>query len=273
MTLFRLFDAVLILNLLLVLPLANADGDVMKFTDADFKEGIKPYDVLLVKFYAPWCGHCKKIAPEFEKAATKLLQNDPPIHLAEVDCTEEKKTCDEFGVSGFPTLKIFRRGEVAQDYDGPRVAEGIVKYMRGQTGPSAKEIDTEQEFKKILEADDVTICGFFEENSKLKDSFLKIADTERDRFKFVWTSNKQIMESYGYNDDIVAYQPKKLHNKFEPNGFRYDGNYDTDKIKEFLLHETNGLVGIRTAENLYQFDQLPMFVVYGQVNYELDPKG
>lgn len=76
-----------------------------------------------------------------------------------MDCTEEKKICDEFSVSGFPTLKIFRKGELAQDYDGPRVAEGIVKYMRGQAGPSATEINTLQEFEKILEADDVTICG------------------------------------------------------------------------------------------------------------------
>lgn len=271
----RLFNHASVLNLflLLVLPVANGDGDVMKFTDADFKEGIKSYDVLLVKFYAPWCGHCKKLAPEFEKAATKLLQNDPPIHLADVDCTEEKKICDEFSVSGFPTLKIFRKGELAQDYDGPRVAEGIVKYMRGQAGPSATEIRTPQEFEKMLGADDITICGFFEGDSKLKDSFLKVADTERDRFKFVWTSNKQILESKGYNDDIVAYQPKKFHNKFEPSGFKYDGNYDTDKIKEFLLHETNGLVGIRTSENRYQFDLLPMFVVYSKIDYELDPKG
>ncbi|VDO46186.1 unnamed protein product [Brugia timori] len=159
----RLFNHASVLNLflLLVLPVANGDGDVMKFTDADFKEGIKSYDVLLVKFYAPWCGHCKKLAPEFEKAATKLLQNDPPIHLADVDCTEEKKICDEFSVSGFPTLKIFRKGELAQDYDGPRVAEGIVKYMRGQAGPSATEIRTPQEFEKMLGADDITICGEF----------------------------------------------------------------------------------------------------------------
>lgn len=56
-------------------------------------------------------------------------------------------------------MKIFRKGELAQDYDGPRVAEGIVKYMRGQAGPSATEISTLQEFEKILKTDDVTICG------------------------------------------------------------------------------------------------------------------
>ncbi|VDK41593.1 unnamed protein product [Gongylonema pulchrum] len=137
----------------------NADDAVMKFTDATFKDGIKPYDILLVKFFAPWCGHCKKIAPEFEKAAAKLVQNDPPVYLAEVDCTENKKTCDDVGVSGFPTLKIYRKGEFAQDYEGPRVADGIVKYMRGQVGPSATEIKTTKEFDTVLNSDETVICG------------------------------------------------------------------------------------------------------------------
>ncbi|VDM95864.1 unnamed protein product [Thelazia callipaeda] len=265
----------LTVNLLWLLAAIDANGDVMKLTDANFRESIANLDLVLVKFYAPWCTHCKKIAPEFEKAAKELLhsEQDSPVYLAEVDCTEEKSTCDEFGVRGFPTLKIFRNGIFTQDYDGPRVSDGIVKYMRAQTGPSATEITEIADFNKILEADDVAICGFFDGDSKLKDSFLKVADTERDRYKFVWTSSKQILDLTGYSDDIVAYQPKKFHNKFEPNEFKYDGNYDTDKIKEFLLHETYGLVGIRTSENLYQFDRLPMFVVYGAIDYKLNPKG
>uniref|UniRef100_A0A183D830 Glutaminyl-peptide cyclotransferase n=1 Tax=Gongylonema pulchrum TaxID=637853 RepID=A0A183D830_9BILA len=64
-----------------------------------------------------------------------------------------------------------------------------------------------------------------------------------------------------------------LKNVFEPHGFKYDGNYDTDKIKEFLLHDTDGLVGVRTQDNLDHFDRLPMIVVYAKIDYELDPKG
>ncbi|VDM68878.1 unnamed protein product [Strongylus vulgaris] len=73
--------------------------------------------------------------------------------------------------------------------------------------------------------------------------------------------------------DIVVFTPKKLHNKFDPDEFKYDGNYDTDKIKNFLVHETVGMAGIRTQGNLFQFEQRPLVVVYYNVDYLKDPKG
>uniref|UniRef100_A0A0M3J4J6 protein disulfide-isomerase n=1 Tax=Anisakis simplex TaxID=6269 RepID=A0A0M3J4J6_ANISI len=105
------------------------------------------------------CGHCKRLAPEYEKAATKLKTNDPPVGLAKVDCTAETKTCGKYGVSGFPTLKIFRNGVFAQDYDGPREAEGIVKYMRGQAGPSAVELKSYEQFEKFVDTDEMSVVG------------------------------------------------------------------------------------------------------------------
>ncbi len=65
--------------------------------------------------------------PEFEKAAELLTANDPPVALA-LDCTEAgKDTCGRFDVRGYPTLKIFRSGEISMEYQGPREVHGIVK--------------------------------------------------------------------------------------------------------------------------------------------------
>lgn len=66
------------------------------------------------------CGHCKRLAPEYEKAATALAGDDPPIPLAKVDCPANSGLCSRFGVTGYPTLKIFRGGEFSADYGGPR---------------------------------------------------------------------------------------------------------------------------------------------------------
>ena len=71
------------------------------------------------------CGHCKRLKPEFEKSSGDLLRNDPPVHLVKVDCTEAgKETCGRFEVRGYPTLKIFKSGELSSDYNGPREAAG-----------------------------------------------------------------------------------------------------------------------------------------------------
>jgi protein disulfide isomerase family A protein 3 len=111
------------LLLLAVVCLASS-SDVLEFKDSDFESKITEHAIALVEFYAPWCGHCKRLAPEYEIAATALKNDDPPVALIKVDCTAETKTCGKYGVNGYPTLKIFKNGEMSSDYNGPREANG-----------------------------------------------------------------------------------------------------------------------------------------------------
>merc|ERR1719409_272112 len=77
---------------------------VPSLTRATFDETITPDKLWLVKFYAPWCGHCKRLAPILEKVAEAT---EPSVaRLGKIDCTTEKPLCSRYGVQGFPTLKL-----------------------------------------------------------------------------------------------------------------------------------------------------------------------
>ncbi len=73
-----------------------------------------------IAVFAPWCGHCKALAPEYEEAATQLKEKNIP--LAKVDCTEEAELCQDYGVEGYPTLKVFRGLSSVSNYGGARKA-------------------------------------------------------------------------------------------------------------------------------------------------------
>jgi len=114
---------------------------LVRYSQAMFYARIKSHEIALVEFYTPWCVHCKKLAPECEKAAKILKRNDPSIPLIKVDCTVETAVCGDQGVSGYPTLKIFKNG-VASEYNGPLEAGGIVKHMKLKASPISKEHNT-----------------------------------------------------------------------------------------------------------------------------------
>lgn len=69
------------------------------------------------------CGHCKQFAPEYEKIASTLKDNDPPIAVAKIDATSASMLASRFDVSGYPTIKILKKGQ-AVDYEGSRTQEG-----------------------------------------------------------------------------------------------------------------------------------------------------
>lgn len=95
-------------------------SSVQSITAAEFSQVKK--GIWLVEFYAPWCGHCRNLAPEYEKAA-KALKGI--AHIAAVDADKERT---DVQIQGFPTIKLFVDGKMS-DYDGPRTAEGIVDFM------------------------------------------------------------------------------------------------------------------------------------------------
>uniref|UniRef100_A0A7S3LUX6 Thioredoxin domain-containing protein n=1 Tax=Palpitomonas bilix TaxID=652834 RepID=A0A7S3LUX6_9EUKA len=101
--------------------------DVIQLTAKDFSSKVLSGDgIWVVEFYAPWCGHCQRLAPEWKRVATALKGI---VNVAAVDLADEKNKPlgGQYGIQGFPTIKVFEEaGKAPRDYNGQRTAQAIV---------------------------------------------------------------------------------------------------------------------------------------------------
>jgi len=135
---------------LLAIATASANASVTSLTPDNFDE-LTAGKTVFIKFFAPWCGHCKKMAPDWETLATEW-EGDAVGLIADVDCTTEgKPLCDANGVKGFPTLK-YGDPSALEDYKGGRTLEDFQKFAKENLKPvcSVNNLDLCDDEKKAL---------------------------------------------------------------------------------------------------------------------------
>jgi protein disulfide-isomerase-like protein len=146
---------------------AGADDFVLTLTDATFEAEVKKSPKgILVEFYAPWCGHCKSLAPEYS-AAAKLLR-DSQVVLAKVDATDDacKQLAEQFKVESFPTLKFFKMGDTSKpiEFTGKRETSGIVSWVQKRLGESSKPVDSAAGLDKVAAVEGSVLGVFASDN-------------------------------------------------------------------------------------------------------------
>ncbi|XP_041924295.1 protein disulfide-isomerase A4 [Alosa sapidissima] len=244
-------------------------------TKDNFDEVVNNADIILVEFYAPWCGHCKRLAPEYEKAAKELSTRTPPIPLAKVDATVEPELATKYDVSGYPTLKIFRKGKPFE-YNGPRENFGIVDYMSDQAGPPSKQIQSLKQVQELVkDGDDAIIVGVFSsEGDAALEVYMEACNVLRDDYKFRHTFSSDVAKFLkASSGHVVMMQPEKFRSKHEPESksLAIKDSTSSSEIQDFFKKNVLPLVGHRKKGNdAKRYTKRPLVVVYYGVDFSFD---
>lgn len=189
--------------------------DVISLTPDNYDE-LTAGKTVFIKFFAPWCGHCKKMAPDWEKLAEEF-DGDKVGLVAEVDCTTAgKPLCDANGVRGFPTLKY---GDPAalEDYKGGRALKDLSKFAKENLKPvcSVNNIDlcsdekkaliekyqamSEADLKKLVEDDEKKLedaeKDFQEAVQKLQETYQKLTEDKEETLSKIKEAGLGLMKA------------------------------------------------------------------------------
>ncbi|KAM9355185.1 protein disulfide-isomerase A6 [Pholidichthys leucotaenia] len=184
--------------------------DVVELTDDNFDEMVlNSDDVWLVEFFAPWCGHCKNLEPEWAAAATSVKeQTNGKVHLGAVDATVHQGLASRYGIRGFPTIKVFRKGEEPQDYQGGRsrddiIAQAMDLFADNAPAPELLEIVNEDTVKSTCEESQLCVIAvlphILDTGASGRNDYLDVMMKMADKYKkkmwsWLWTEAGAQME-------------------------------------------------------------------------------
>jgi protein disulfide-isomerase A6 len=219
--------------------LYGPNSNVIPLTKNNFAEKVFSTEhVWLVEFFAPWCGHCKNLAPEYEKAANNLKGI---VRVGAVNCDEQQELCGTFQVKGFPTIKLFpskltevpkQKGayhKVPEDYQGPRSAAGLANFALSKL-PSFVVPVTSSNLEKFL-GQELPKALLFTNKDKTSDLYIALSIDFHHRMVLgeAKHSDKKLVEQYG-----VTNFPTLLVIKDGQEPVKYDGKLSHEPLFKFL---------------------------------------
>jgi protein disulfide-isomerase A1 len=214
----------------------ETEEGVLVLTDDNFDEALAEHPALLVEFYAPWCGHCKNLAPEYAKAAEELGNMDPPMYVAKVDATAATEVGKKYEIQGFPTLKFFKNGAVSE-YQAGRTAKDIVDYVVKKSGPTVQTVESADALKKITDDNEVVVIAAVDSFDGDKAAIFEKAAGAFDDITYVAVTDADLVSEYNLAvGEVVAVR------KFDEPVVKFEGDFVADAITSFAKDNSMPLV-------------------------------
>jgi len=237
----------------LTLPLVSAASSVLDLIPSNFDKIVfgsnKP---ALVEFFAPWCGHCKNLAPVYEELATKFASAGDKVSIAKVDADEHKSLGKQFGVQGFPTIKWFdgKKGSKPEDYNGGRDLDSLNKFVEEKTGvkpktpkaaPSHVEMLTDTTFKTeiggekdVLVAFTAPWCGHCKTLAPVWEKLASDFAAEPSVLIAKVDAEAENAKATAKEQDVSSYPTLKFFPKGSTNAEPYSGARSEEALVEFV---------------------------------------
>ncbi|RCV04424.1 hypothetical protein SETIT_1G000400v2 [Setaria italica] len=221
---------------------------VVVLTAANFSSFLAATRHVMVEFYAPWCGHCQVLAPDYAAAASHLAAQhaQADVALAKVDATEDTDLAQKYDVQGFPTILFFIDG-VPKDYNGARTKDAIVEWINKKLGPGVQNITTVDDAQRILTGDDKAVLAFLDSLSGADSDELAAASRLEDTVNFYQTSSPDVAKLF--HIDPAAKRPSVVLLKKEEEKLTFfDGEFKASAIADFVSANKLPLVTTLTQE-------------------------
>ncbi|KAJ8557091.1 hypothetical protein K7X08_002716 [Anisodus acutangulus] len=230
------------------------EKDVAVLKEGNFSEFIGKNKYVMVEFYAPWCGHCQALAPEYAAAATELKAES--VMLAKVDATEEAELAQKYDVQGYPTVFFFIDG-VHRPYNAERNKDAIISWIKKKTGPVLSNITTVEEAERILKDEKKVVLGYLNHLvGDISEEFAAAAALEDD-VNFYQTASPDVAKLF--HIDSQAKRPALVIIKKEAENINhFGGEFTKSVIAEFVFENKLPLVTNFTRESASEIFENPI---------------